>query len=280
MKIIGHSMAAPHLDCFEYVKLLAAIGFDGIDLICDNDYPCAISRDASYGEIEQVKQHADYYGIKIGAITPYIREINVRSATRRKWAIDELRKCIDIAKELDCRSVRILAGLEPEKDEWEDAFNRLVDSLRQLSEYAASANLCLNVENHSGSMAVTAQQTARIISEVDQDNIGILYDPANLIIYGDPNYEDAFKEQASDIRHVHVKDDLIFEGSGYLPVLMGEGVIPWPSIMSLLQGSGYQGFLCLEYEKRWHPDILPDTKVGLRHELKVVRQLLEKGAVL
>ena len=275
MKLSVHTMSTPHLDLLKAIELYASIGFDGIDLICDNDYRCAITREPSFNRLKEIKRQTGYYGIPVVALTPYIKEINVADKKRRETAIAELQKCIDIAAEFDCKSIRILAGIEPEKNEWEDAVNRLVESLQQLSEYAAKTDLSLNIENHSGSMAMTAHQTVQIVTSVNKENVGILYDPANLIIYGSPDYRLSFKQQAEYIRHVHIKDDNVFEQGGYLPVLMGEGFIPWTEIIPLLKDSGYDGFLSVEYEKRWHPEILPDPRVGLRHEKKHIINLIK-----
>lgn len=274
MKISVHTMSTPHLDLFKAIELYASIGFDGIDLICDNNYRCAIPLNPCPEKIKEIRRQTEYYGIRIVALTPYTKELNVADSPKRKAAVEELKKCIDIADELDCTSVRILAGVEPEKNEWEDAFKRLVESLQQLAEYAAKSNLSLNIENHSGTMAMTALQTVRIVASVNKENIGILYDPANLMIYGSPDYKLSFKQQAEYIRYVHVKDDRVFEKGGYLPVLMGEGLIPWTEIIQLLKKSGYDGFLCVEYEKRWHPEILPDPSIGLRHEKESIIKLL------
>lgn len=274
MKLSVHTMSTPHLDLKKAIALYASIGFDGIDLICDNEYPCAISLNPSPAEVKEIKKITRYYGIPIVALTPYVKEFNVADHERRQRAIEEMKKCIDIAMEFGCRSIRVLAGIEPEKNEWEEAFKRLVDTLQQLAEYAAESNLSLNIENHSGSMAMTAVETVRLVEAVNRENVGILYDPANLIIYGSPDYRLSFKQQAKYIRHVHVKDDLVFERGGYLPVPIGKGFIPWPEIIQLLKGIDFDGYLSIEYEKRWHPEILPEPVLGLRHEKEAISSLI------
>lgn len=45
--------------------------------------------------------------------------------------------------------------------------------------------------------------------------------------------------------------------------------------MPVLRRAGYGGYFSTEYEKRWHPDELPEPEQGLRHELQALRGLWE-----
>ena len=52
---------------------------------------------------------------------------------------------------------------------------------------------------------------------------------------------------------------------------MGEGVIPWPEILRAVKARGYDGWLSLEYERRWHPDDIPDASIGMKRSLEYLR---------
>ena len=64
---------------------------------------------------------------------------------------------------------------------------------------------------------------------------------------------------------------------------MGEGEVRVREIIGLLVAGGYTGYLSLEWEKYWHPDI-EEARIALPQQLKVleewVQDLARKGASL
>ena len=57
------------------------------------------------------------------------------------------------------------------------------------------------------------------------------------------------------LRHVHVKDSSRYSGEGFDIILPGQGTVPIREALSLLKDCGYEGYLCFEWEKHWHPEI-------------------------
>ena len=43
MGLLLHTMATPELDPVGALQLAARLGFDGLELICQDNYPCGIS---------------------------------------------------------------------------------------------------------------------------------------------------------------------------------------------------------------------------------------------
>ncbi len=77
---------------------------------------------------------------------------------------------------------------------------------RQLGPMAVDHGVILCVENHFGTVTVSAADTVAIVEEVDSPGVGILYDQANLTFTHREDYPEAIRLQAPWIRHVHVKD--------------------------------------------------------------------------
>jgi len=92
---------------------------------------------------------------------------------------------------------------------------------------------------------------------------------------------------------VHVKDfifkenvDRVFRASHVMKAdesertvmskIPGEGILPWPEIIRMLKTHNYNGYLSLEYERRWHPNDLPPAADGMKKGLLYLRSLLEK----
>ena len=57
--------------------------------------------------------------------------------------------------------------------------------------------------------------------------------------------------------------------------IVGEGVVPWPEILSKVKEQGYDGWLSLEYERRWHPDDIPDASIGMKKSLEYLKSIME-----
>ena len=141
------------------------------------------------------------------------------------------------------------------------ALGWLADSLRQVGEYASTAGVQLNVENHMDTMATSAEMTMAIVRAVDLPNVGVLYDQANLAFMNSEVYEMATALQGPRIHHVHVKD-FYWAGTERIAAVLGKGIVPWAKIVNSLTDLGYEGYYSLEYERRWYPDQLPPPAAG------------------
>ena len=45
----------------------------------------------------------------------------------------------------------------------------------------------------------------------------------------------------------------------------------------MLSDSGYDGWLSLEYERRWYPEQLPDAAIGMKKSAEYLRSASPKG---
>ena len=64
------------------------------------------------------------------------------------------------------------------------------------------------------------------------------------------------------LRHVHFKDSVL-EGGKTVPRLIGRGDLPLEQVIAALRSIDYNGWICLETEKRWHPDTAPEPEESL-----------------
>jgi sugar phosphate isomerase/epimerase len=141
-------------------------------------------------------------------------------------------------------------------------------------------------------MTVSAADTARLVREVGHPNVGVLYDQANLVFTHQEAAEEALALQRGHIVYVHVKDlvfvdrDTPFRAAAVATVeapersvrsrIVGQGEMDWFSILRGLREQGYDGWLSLEYERRWHPQDLPPADSGMREGAECIRTLLAR----
>ncbi len=120
----------------------------------------------------------------------------------------------------------------------------------------------------------TSQQILELLGDAEIENLGILWDVLHPYRHGEA-FAETFKALGPRIGHVHVKDSAHFSKDGFDLTLVGEGRLPIGEAVELLQNGGYQGYLSLEWEKAWHPEI-PDAEVAFPHYVEAMKQYLSR----
>ncbi len=292
MKIAGHTMGTPELSIGQAVELFSKIGMDAVEIVCQDGYQSGFSSEISPDEARAIKRMVEKAGLVVSCITPYASDFNALSKLKRDKSIREIRNCIQIASVFESHNIRIYGGtlLAEDSENIGEKRRVLVESLRNLGDEAQKNDVCLVVENHFNTMTTTAEKTQSIIAEINHPAVKILYDQANLAFIKGEGFKEAIRIQGENIAYVHVKDLVFkdahaeFKASDVTHVseeertvrsrIPGEGIIPWPEIIKQLMEVGYDGYLSLEYERRWHPDDLPLAAQGMKKGADYLKNIL------
>jgi len=276
MKFSGHTNAFFGYELGEACKLLAGLGFEGIDIGCNefsNIFPSPDKK--RWKDISAlIKQQ----GLSVSNLACYVGEkesLDSPSREDRESVIEVLKEYVEFASDLGSPAIRIFCGKEVKNQNYQDAFNHCVEGFRELGNFARRRRVTLLIENHPDTMTVSAQETVKMIEAINLPNVRIIYDPANLIVYTkDFNVEGAFEIQKSYINHVHVKDFKVSDEGEYIDTVPGEGVIPLERVISLLANVNYEGFICLEYQRGADFEKLPPPEVGLKQGITFLKGLM------
>lgn len=278
MKIAAHTLACPDLELLDAIALFAELGFDAVEILVDHDYPCAIPPGTPDSALAEWRQRFDALDLPCVHVTPYVRELDQPDEHRRRAAISAVEDAIRIAHGLGASGVRILAGRRTD-DAPSEREGLFVHSMRELARTASAEGIHLNIETKGWSFAHDARSMLRLLETIGSPAVGILLDPANQVMDGeDPTQDLAL--QVPFVRHVHFKDAAegpagdSHAGAATLLRPAGEGSVPWRTILHALREGGYAGHVSIEYERRWHPSILPPARAGLAEELKRLRGML------
>ncbi len=283
-------MGTPSRTPVEAIELFTRTGIQGIELIMQDDYKCAVPTTVTTPVLREIRQRAADVGMEIAFLTPYITALNSLDGPTYRTQVDLLKRGVDVAVELGAPGLRVYGGKEVPEAEWQPHFERLVAGLRIGGEMARSAGVKLAVENHQTTMTVSARRTMEVVRAVGLGSVGVLYDQANLSHMHQEEFAEALGLQQGHIVHVHVKDfvkkpgrerstsDTVAfmpsEGRSIITKVVGEGIVPWASIIPALKATGYDGWLSLELEKRWYPDELPSEQEAFRQSAAFLRSLL------
>jgi len=276
MKLCGHTMGTPERDIFETIRLFSEIGYEGIEIRCAEDGHIDPER-ITDEQIKEIRKAAHDAGIEIACLTPYYK--NYLTPEEREKSIAGMKRTIEVAAALDCKRVRSYGGITPPKNRSaSEVWRRTVEGIRIVAEFAERFGVTICIENHAGTLTMSARETADFVADVNHPNVGILYDHAWVRVAGRETASEAVQIMKPYIRHVHVKDWKFVGGDteNRRACLLGEGDIEWREVISALLAIGYDGFLSDEYEKRWMP-YLPDAAGGMRHNREYLLSLLKES---
>ena len=183
------------------------------------------------------------------------------------------KESIDVCERMRIPSIRVFGDKFPEEYTREEVIANVIRGLQELCTYGQPKGVDVYLEIH-GQFNTTEALEPVLEAMKDTPNFGILWD----IEHSDRAYGDAvelfYQLIQPFIRHIHVKDYLrATETSPFRLCPVGEGEIPIPTLVSWLKRDGYQGYLSLEWEKKWVPE-LPEAEVAFPAYVSYMKTLL------
>lgn len=152
---------------------------------------------------------------------------------------------VAMARSLELKLVTFHAGFLPH-DERDPNFAKLKQRLSEVVEIFGAHGIALGLE--------TGQETAPVLLELlqklNRPNLGVNFDPANMLLYDKGNPIDALRTLGPWIRQVHLKDArrTRVPGTWGEEVVAGTGEVDWRAFFATLQHVGFNGDLCIERE--------------------------------
>lgn len=165
--------------------------------------------------------------------------------TYRSERLNALMKGSDFAKRLNIRDLVTHVGFLPENP-YDENYRDVIIALKKLVQKCK--------ENGQNFLFETGQETPitlrRAIEDIGMDNVGINFDPANLLMYGKANPVDALDILGDYVLGVHGKDGLYPTDGSHLgeEKPLGEGRVDYPRFMEKLKEIGYSGDITIERE--------------------------------
>jgi len=111
------------------------------------------------------------------------------------------------------------------------------------------------------------------MERVPSENKGVLWDIHHPYRYFGESPEVSFGRIAPLLRHVHVKDSMLVDGKVSYK-LLGKGDVPVKETLLLLKSKEYDGFVSLEWVKKWNPE-LEEAGIVLPQFANYVRRIVE-----
>jgi D-psicose/D-tagatose/L-ribulose 3-epimerase len=223
-----------YLPLFERLR---ATGFDGVELPIFAAAP---------EEVVQLGQRLDDLGLEYTAVTAAGETNHIISADQaiRRAGIDHVKRVIDCCQAAGIgllsgplyAGLGVFSGSGPTEQEW----GRAVEAFRELSEYAAEAEVTLALEylnRFEIYLLNCADDAARLVREVDHPNCRVMLDTFHMHIE-EKDAAQAIIGCADVLAHMQVA-----ENDRSTP---GAGQVRWDEIFGALKHVGYDGWLTIE----------------------------------
>lgn len=242
----------------------ARLGFDGVEIL----HRQLAGESTAY--LNSLKQLAFRHGLSLPMLSIHQDFVSPDKAERRKH-IDHTKHCMDLAVHLGIPAIRLnsgrwktiksfddlmkVKGNEPPLEGYklEDAFNWVVDSIRDCIPHAQETGVMMCLENHWG-LTTDIDMLLRIWRSVDSPWLGINADTGNFP--GDP-YE-GLKKLAPHATIVQAKT---YYGGGEWYTLD----LDYKRIAEILRSAGFRGWVSLEMEGKESPQTaVPKSRDVLR----------------
>jgi sugar phosphate isomerase/epimerase len=267
MKLAFSTLGCPGWSTEHVIEQAVKMGYDGLELrLLDGEIIDPV-RDAA--RVLQAVQQSRANGLDVCALDTSCR-FNIPDAQEREVQEMELRHWIDLAAEVQVPLLRIFGGAVPAEvqatEEEQNAW--MIASLKHIAPYAEQAKVTVVLETHDAFSS--ARRTAYVLNEVNSEAIAALWDSHHPYRVGESAQEVAAL-LGKRIAHVHVKDARR-QGEGWQLVLLGEGEVPVKEQLASLSQIGYNGYVSVEWEKRWHPEI-EEPEIALPEHIAWLKQL-------
>ena len=247
MKIAFSTLCCPNYEWKDIFTMATDLGFDGIEVrhIQEDEAKSPFSPDNCDETVDVLKKmKIDIPCLSTGGC------LKLSDAWGETKA--EILSYISIASKLGTKYIRILADLH-ESPEGEVDDDVVCERIKELVPHAENNNVTLLVETN-GVYADTGRLCS-LLNSVASDNVAALWDVHHPYRFFGESPETTLTNLGAYIKHVHVKDSCMSEDGKVTYKVLGEGDIPLTDIMLALKSINYEGYVTLEWVKRWYPDL-------------------------
>uniref|UniRef100_A0A7C2P0D4 Sugar phosphate isomerase/epimerase n=1 Tax=Schlesneria paludicola TaxID=360056 RepID=A0A7C2P0D4_9PLAN len=280
LNIAFSTLACPDWTWRDLLHYGPAFGYDGVEvrLLARETDLLAVSDLAPSHWTARRRELTDA-NFRVCGLASSVR-FDYADANERQQQQDIGRRYIDLAVALGAGFIRVFGDSLPETGQGASRaaiLHQIAEGLRQLGDVAQQAGVQILLETHGDfSASPPAEQVMRL---ADHSHVGLVWDTHHpWRFFGEPLAE-SWERLRPWVRHTHWKDSVLLpEGTvktaeqqaaahaaaalmvghrhaDYVLFLGGE--FPARECLRLLLEGGYAGWHSLEWEKMWHPELLP-----------------------
>lgn len=260
MKYSVTTVCLPEMDLEEQAAFLSRLGYDGLELrvrpLTDEqrqqpygywgNHKNDITPETFKDNAERIRSTLSEHGLQLAAIASAMSALD----------LDQVRLIAEGAQAAGAPAIRAgaAAGYNGTRNYYE-IYDETVKAFEAALEITRPLGVKVLLEMHGGTIHPSASLAHRIVSNFDSRDLGVIYDPQNMVRDGFETIQLALELLGPHCAHVHV--------GGHKPVAgepdekgtvnwdwpgcsLAEGPYDYPKMLASLQHIGYQGFISIE----------------------------------
>lgn len=272
LKLAYSSLACPSWTIEEAVTAAVRYGYDAIEWRLANGE--TIEPETAPEVWRLLRAVPAAHGIEISCLDTSCR-VTQGSPEARAEVIEAGRRMTDRAAELGASFVRVFGGALPANTTRAEMLAPTAEVLHALGTYSAPLGVTVLLETHDS--WTNSEDVLALIQATALPSVKVLWDAHHTYRAGEPPAQ-TMAVLAEHVAYVHLKDSQPASATpgGWHYCLLNEGTVPLREICSVLKGSGYTGYLALEWEKKWHPEIA-EPEIALPQAVPWLRRLWQEA---
>ena len=235
----------------ESLERIAALGFSGVEIMCDRPHLYPPDFDAAaLADLKSVLDRCHLQVTNLNSFTlfavgdTYLPSWIEPEAERRAIRVRHTLECLDVAQALGARNISIPPGGPLEKGMTrQEAFRLFYEGLEQVLPTAEERSIKVLVEPEPDLLMEKTSEFTPFIKEVRSPAIGLNFDIGHFFCAGEDPAE-AMEALFEWIGHMHVEDIAATREHNHL--IAGRGAIDFDKVFQTMGRLGYDGDISLE----------------------------------
>ena len=249
MKISFSTIACHDFSWTEIYSMAKDLGFNGIEIRGLGDDIFAVKAKPFTGtELPKTVEKLKKLNLEIPCLSS---GCCLKFADKKEETIAELKSYTELAQKLGTPYIRVLADLNP-APEGEVDDEAVAAVLKEAAKEAEKAGVTLIVETNG--VYSDTKRLRKLLEATGSDNVGALWDMHHPYRYANEAPEQTVENLGKFIKYIHVKDS-VMDGGKVIYKLMGKGDLPIGEMLAALQKINYDGYICLEWVRRWSKEL-------------------------
>ena len=245
MKYCFSTLGCPEFSFNEIFSTALDLGFDAIEIrgIQKEIYAPKI-KEFSDAELAKTIKKLNDANLKIAIFTSGAL---VYDKSLKKEALKEAFDYIDLAAKSKVKYIRVLADKDAKPLENLD-LKYIADTLKEICNYAKPKNIDVLIETNG--YFANSDNMLNLLKAADCENLFVIWDTHHTYQIAKEKPMETCEKLKDYIKHIHIKDSKIIDGN-IKYCMIGDGDIPILDILKALKNINYEGFISLEWVKRW-----------------------------
>ena len=268
MRLAFTTLACPGWTLEQAAAAGRAAGYEGLELRLLDGEVVGPTLDAAGRR--RVREVCAAEGLALVCLDTSVRIAQPDAGEREQQLRDGI-AMLEMAAELGAPMIRVFAG-PPQGTALDEAVRGAAACLAPLAEKGRELGVAVALETHDA--FCDSSTVARVLEQVPGESAGALWDLLHPYRIGE-SPDLTLSRLGGRLLHVHIKDGRPPAGGGsnWDLTLLGEGAVPTREILAALRVAGYDGWLAVEWEKKWHPE-LAEPEVALPQHAEKLREYL------